>query len=138
MAKKNPSFLPDFGLCGPNLGPKFFFREFYLDQMSDIVASYHCMQCIVFISLYFFNYSVPLPSALQTLRLQLGDCCRELTYADSQQPNSNWELLVFESKSLTSKLPAFKIRSSHQMRSIKKELLNFCKTHRKIPIPEYF
>ena len=27
---KKPSFRPDFGPLGTNLGPKFFFREFYL------------------------------------------------------------------------------------------------------------
>ena len=27
---KKPSFEPNFGPSDPNLGPKFFFREFYL------------------------------------------------------------------------------------------------------------
>ena len=42
--KNPPSFCPEFSPFGPNLGPKFFFRRFYLYQMLDIVASYHCMQ----------------------------------------------------------------------------------------------
>ena len=42
--KNPPSFCPEFSALGPNLGPKFFFRRFYLYQMLDIVASYHCMQ----------------------------------------------------------------------------------------------
>ena len=29
---------------GPNLGPQFFFRGFYLDQMLETVACYNCMQ----------------------------------------------------------------------------------------------
>ena len=37
-------FWPDFGPFCSNLDPNVFFREFYLYQMLDIVASYHCMQ----------------------------------------------------------------------------------------------
>ena len=55
---------------------------------------------------YLFNSSLPLSSASQTLRHQLGDYCRELTSAHSQQPDSNRELLVSERKSLTTKLRA--------------------------------
>ena len=53
---------------------------------------------------HFFNSSLPLPSASQTLRHQPGDYCRELTSAHSQQPGSNQEPLVSEWKSLTTKL----------------------------------
>ena len=38
------SFGPNFGTFSPNLGPKNFFHGFYLHQMLDIVAGYHCMQ----------------------------------------------------------------------------------------------
>ena len=41
---KKPSFGTDFGHIGPNLGPKIFFRGFYLCFTLDIIASYHCMQ----------------------------------------------------------------------------------------------
>ena len=41
---KKPSFKPDFGPFGPNLGPKTFFRGFHLYWMLYIAASYHCMQ----------------------------------------------------------------------------------------------
>ena len=41
---RKPSFGPSFGPFGPNLGPKIFFPIFYLYQMLEIVASYHCMQ----------------------------------------------------------------------------------------------
>ena len=41
---KKPSFKTDFGLFGPNLGPKNFFHGFYPDYMLEILASYHCMQ----------------------------------------------------------------------------------------------
>ena len=36
--------------------------------------------------------------------LHITDYCRELTSAHSQQPDSNWEPLVYECKSLTTKL----------------------------------
>ena len=41
---KKPSFRPDFGPFSPNLGPKDFFRGFYLYYMLDIITSYHFMQ----------------------------------------------------------------------------------------------
>ena len=52
---------------------------------------------------FLFNSSLPLPHASKTLRYQLGDYCRELTSAQSQQPDSNREPLVSERKSLTTK-----------------------------------
>ena len=57
---------------------------------------------------YLFNSSLPLPLASQTLRHQPGNYCRELTSAHSQQPDSNGEPLVSESKPLTTKLYALK------------------------------
>ena len=53
---------------------------------------------------HFFNSSLPLQPASQTLRHQLGDYCTELTSAHSQQPDSNREPLVSERKSLPTKL----------------------------------
>ena len=41
---KKPNFGPNFDQFGPNLGPQIFFRGFYLYQMLDIIANYHCMQ----------------------------------------------------------------------------------------------
>ena len=38
------SFETNFGTFGPNLGAPIFFRGFYLYQMLDINASYHCIQ----------------------------------------------------------------------------------------------
>ena len=58
---------------------------------------------------YFFQSSLPLPPASQTLRHQSGDCCRELTSAHSQQPDSNREPLVSERKSLITKLRSLKV-----------------------------
>ena len=43
MTRKT-NFLPDFGTFGPNFGPQLFFREFHLNQLLDIVASYYFMQ----------------------------------------------------------------------------------------------
>ena len=40
---KKPSFRPDFGLFGPNLGSQEFFRGFFFCYMLDVIASYHCM-----------------------------------------------------------------------------------------------
>ena len=56
--------------------------------------------------IYFFNSSLPLPPALQALRHQPCDYCRELTSAHSQHPDSNREPLVSEQKWLTTKLRA--------------------------------
>ena len=56
---------------------------------------------------HFFNASLPLPPASQTLRHQPGDYCRELNSAHSQQPDSIRESIrVSECKSLTTKLRA--------------------------------
>ena len=49
------------------------------------------------------NSSLPLRPALQILRHQPGDYCRELTSLHSQQPDSNWERY-----SRTTKLRALK------------------------------
>ena len=59
---------------------------------------------------HFFNSSLPLPPASQTLRHQPGNYCKELTSIHSQQPDSNREPLVSERNSLTTKLRALKTR----------------------------
>ena len=43
MGKKT-NFGLDFDPFGQNLDLKYFFREFYLCQMLEVVASYHCIQ----------------------------------------------------------------------------------------------
>ena len=53
---------------------------------------------------HFYNSSLPLPPALQRFRHQPSDCCRNLTSAHRQQPDSNQESSVSERKSLTTKL----------------------------------
>ena len=53
---------------------------------------------------YFCNSSLPLLSGSQTLLNQLGNYCRELTSAHSQQLDINWEHLIFGCKLLTTKL----------------------------------
>ena len=58
---------------------------------------------------HFFNSSIPLPPASQTLRHQSDDYCRALNSAHRQQPDSNREPFVSEGKSLTIKLRAFSI-----------------------------
>ena len=50
---------------------------------------------------HFFNSSLPLPPASQTLRHQPGDYRRELTSAHSQQPDQNQEPLISKHKLLT-------------------------------------
>ena len=59
----------------------------------------------------FFNSSLPLPPASQTLRRQPGNYCKELTSAHSQQLEQNREPLASERKSLTTKLRALKQKS---------------------------
>ena len=41
---KKPSFWPDFGPFGPNLGYQFFFSKIWLRQSLDIMVSYHHVQ----------------------------------------------------------------------------------------------
>ena len=53
---------------------------------------------------HFFNSSLPLPPASQTLRYLLGDYCKDFTSAHRQEVDSNWKPLVSERKSLTTKL----------------------------------
>ena len=51
-----------------------------------------------------FYSSLPLPPASQTLRHWPGNYYRYLITAHSQEPDSNWEILVSESKSTTTKI----------------------------------
>ena len=80
----------------------FFFFLFYLGFISPFMNHRTAWEGAG----HFFNYSVPLPPASQTLRHQLGDYCRELTSAHSQHADLNQEPLVSECKSLTTKLCA--------------------------------
>ena len=57
---------------------------------------------------HFFNFSLPLPPASQTLRQLMEDYCRELTSTHSRQPDSNRVPLVSERKPITTKLRAHK------------------------------
>ena len=57
----------------------------------------------------FINSSLPLPPASRALTNQPGDYCRGLASAHSQHPDSNWEPLVSEPKSLTTTLRALKL-----------------------------
>ena len=57
---------------------------------------------------HFFNFSLPLPPASQTLRPLTEDYCRELTSTHSRQPDSNRVPLVSERKPITTKLRAHK------------------------------
>ena len=82
--------------------PKFFFF-FYLGFLSRTFANHSTAGEG---GGHFFFSSLPLPPASQTLRHQLGDYCRQLTSAHSQQPDSNREPLFSERKSLATKLRA--------------------------------
>ena len=53
---------------------------------------------------YSIDSLLPFPPASQALRHWPGDCCRELTSAHSQQPDSNREPLVSGRKLLTTNL----------------------------------
>ena len=57
---------------------------------------------------HFFNFSLPLPPASQTLRQLTEDYCRELTSTHSRQPDSKRVPLVSERKPITTKLRAHK------------------------------
>ena len=66
---------------------------------------------------HFFKSSLLLPPASQRRKHQLGDYCRELTSAHSEQPCSNREPLASERKLLTTKLRA--LRATVMERSCK-------------------
>ena len=70
---------------------RVFFQEYHDSQGSRVRGG------------YFFNSSLPLPPALQTIRHQPGYCCRELTSAHSWQLDSNQKPLVSYRKSLSTK-----------------------------------
>ena len=61
---------------------------------------------------YFFKSSLALPPTSQTLRQWAGDYCRELTSANSWQPDPNRARLVSERKSLTTKLRVQRVACS--------------------------
>ena len=67
---------------------------------------------------HFFNSSLPLSPASQTLKHQPGDYCRELNSAHCQQPDSNQQPLVSERKSLTIKLRALQVFADFSLSSI--------------------
>ena len=79
----------------------FFFFVFYLGCLSLTFTNHRTAGER---GGHFFNSSLPLPPASQTLRHQPGNYCRELTFAHSQQLDSNREPLVSERKLLTTKL----------------------------------
>ena len=82
---------------------------FYLDFLSRIFTNHRSAGEG---GRHFFNYSLPLPPASQTLRHKPGDYCRELTSSHSQQPDSNREPLIFERKPLITNHQ--KINTTHQ------------------------
>ena len=82
---------------------EFFFFFSYLDFLSRTFTNHRTAGEG---GGHFFNSSLPLPPASQTLKHQSGYYCRELTSAHRQKPDSNRELLVSERKSLTTKLRA--------------------------------
>ena len=60
---------------------------------------------------HFFNSSLPIPPASQMLRHQPGECCRELTSARRQYPDSKRKPFR---KSLTTKLSGLEMRLTLQ------------------------
>ena len=75
-------------ICKPiTLANSFFFLFLFVFSFTDI----HESQDFRGGAGYFFNSSLPLPAASQTLRHQPGDYYRELTSAHGQQPDSNRE-----------------------------------------------
>ena len=82
----------------------FLYLGFYSRTFTEFTGQQRKEEAISFMS------SLPLPPASQALRHQPGDYCRELTSAHSQQPDSNRKPLVFEHKSLTTKLRTYKLR----------------------------
>ena len=90
----------------------FFFRFFFFFCLFFFFLGFHSRTFTIHRTAaeggrFFFNSSLPLPPASQTLRRWPGDYCRELTSAYSQQPDSNREFLVSERKLLTTKLRTF-------------------------------
>ena len=87
-------------------------------------------------------FLLTLPPASQTLRHQPGDFGRELTSAHRQQLDQNWELLVSEHKSLTTKLRALKktfltvFYNDKKKRQIRISNTNFFFVHSRIKITQ--
>ena len=90
-----------------NTSQRFFFLFLFLFYLRLSFTNIHESNDCRGRGGHFFNSSLPLPLASQTLRHQPGDYCTELTYAHSQQSKSNREPLVSERKSLTTKNLAF-------------------------------
>ena len=82
---------------------------------------------------YIFHSFLPLPPASQTLRHYPDDYCRELVSTHSQQPDSKWEPLVSERKSLTTKLRALSFFFKKYYRlldsTVKRKITYFWKNH---------
>ena len=96
------SMLSSFSCCNIHLILKSFVGLFFLSGFSFHEHSLFTGQQGKGEGI-FFNSSLPLPPASQTLRHQAGDYCRELISAHSQQPDSNREPLVSKRKLLTAK-----------------------------------
>ena len=94
----NNTYIPD-----ANLDESIFFFFFYLGFLSRTFTIHRTAGEG---GGYFFNSSLPLRPASQTLRHKPGDYCREFTSAHSQQLESDREPLVSERKPLTTKLCA--------------------------------
>ena len=109
--KRTRYMLKEFVFLSSNMVFKFqmciggFF--FYLDFLSVTLA---IQRAAGKVGGYFFNSSLPLPFASQTFRYQRDNYCRQLTSAYSQQPDSNWEPLFSEHKSLIAKLRDFSMK----------------------------
>ena len=89
-------------LCNSTVEIKLFYRFFF--SLGFLLQPFTNHRTAGEGGEYFFNSSLPLPTASQTLRYQPGDYCREFTSAHRQQPDSNPKPLVFSHKSLSTKL----------------------------------
>ena len=70
----------------------FLFQFFFLSGFFSRIFSIH--RTVGEVGDYLLISFLPLPTASQALRHQLGYCCRELTSVHSWQPETNMESLV--------------------------------------------
>ena len=97
----------------------FFSIQVFFPENSRFTDTRGRGEAISLSPLYYFHL-------LQILRHQPGDYCRELTFAHSQQPDSNQEPLVSEHKSLTTKLRT--MYGSRDMEQNRQNFLSFWTT----------
>ena len=97
----------------------FLFRLFFFSYLGSLSQTFTVHRTAREGGGYFLKSSILLPTTSQTLRHEPGDYSRKLTSAHSQQLSSNWQPLVSERQSLTTKQRAFYVTSCQNAKLLK-------------------